>query len=286
MQPDLRPRLMTAADLPACDELRSLAGWNQTMRDWEQFLAAQPDGCFVVEEHGRAIGAVTTASYQSALAWIGMMLVHPAERRRGVGRSLMEHCLKFLDDRGVRCVKLDATSVGQPLYEQLGFATEWTLTRRARTESESRLPNTATLCRDFDISDFNQLVELDTAAFGVPRAELLGRLVKRSERVVVVETNGKLAGFGMLRSGARAQYLGPVVAVSSESAQPIVNELLITAGSKSIFWDIPDLNADAVRLSVACGFEQARRLTRMTRGEHHVVHQPQRIFGIADPALG
>ncbi len=33
----------------------------------------------------------------------------------------MERALAFLDGRQVRCVKLDATDMGAPLYRKLGF---------------------------------------------------------------------------------------------------------------------------------------------------------------------
>jgi predicted N-acetyltransferase YhbS len=115
---DVILRRMTEADLPGADELRRLAGWNQTAEEWRRSLSLEPEGCFVALQDGKVAGTVTTITYGRALAWIGMMLVHPDHRGRGIGTGLMQQALKYLQDRGVKCIKLDATPAGQPLYEK------------------------------------------------------------------------------------------------------------------------------------------------------------------------
>src|SRR5437899_5195592 len=109
MNPSLTLRLLTRADLPFADSVRALAGWNQTAADWERILATEPEGCFLAEWNGVPAGTATTTVYGPALAWIGMVLVHPEFRRRGIGRALLEHCIAHLCKRGVRCLQPDAT---------------------------------------------------------------------------------------------------------------------------------------------------------------------------------
>src|SRR6266508_4054897 len=111
---DVSVRRMTESDLPAADRLRAFAGWNQTPADWRLLLALEPGGCFVALRAGEMIGTVTTMTYGRALAWIGMMLVHPDHRRRGIGSSLMRQALEYLYALGVPCVRLDATPAGRP----------------------------------------------------------------------------------------------------------------------------------------------------------------------------
>ena len=106
--------------------IRSLAGWNQTDNDWKRIFHYQPDGCFVIECEGEAAGTATTTCYGNDLAWIGMVLVDPRFRRRGLATALMEHCLQFLEkEKGIACVRLDATPEGQTVYEKLGFRLEY-----------------------------------------------------------------------------------------------------------------------------------------------------------------
>ncbi|NOY01032.1 MAG: GNAT family N-acetyltransferase, partial [Verrucomicrobia bacterium] len=123
-------RTMRDEDLVFANEVRNIAGWNQTLTDWRRFISLQPNGCFIAEWNGEPAGTATTTCYGKDLAWIGMVLVHPDFRRRGLGKALLEHCITYLrDDQKIRCVKLDATPEGQPLYEKLGFNAEWSLKR-------------------------------------------------------------------------------------------------------------------------------------------------------------
>ena len=124
----MRIRPMTGADLPLGMRLKAQAGWNQTEADWRRFLHLQPDGCFVAELDGTAVG--TTAAFVfGPVAWVAMVLVDEAVRGRGVGTALMRHALAFLDGRGVRSVRLDATPLGRPIYEKLGFVAEYKIGR-------------------------------------------------------------------------------------------------------------------------------------------------------------
>src|SRR5580658_3995749 len=105
MKAPLRVRAMRQSDLAFADSLRALAGWNQTMADWQRFLTMQPEGCFLAEWDGAQAGTATTVVYGSDLAWIGMVLVHPEFRRRGIGRALLLKCIEHLRARRVRCIK-------------------------------------------------------------------------------------------------------------------------------------------------------------------------------------
>src|SRR5260370_22176016 len=71
---DVRIRVMKRADIPAGMRLKDLAGWNQTEADWERFLHASPDGCFVAEAAEPVVGSSTTLRYAARFAWIGTLL--------------------------------------------------------------------------------------------------------------------------------------------------------------------------------------------------------------------
>ena len=85
-------RLMMARDVPLGMRLKEQAGWNQIEADWRRCLQLQPDGCFVAEREGVAVGTVTTCIFGS-IAWIAMVLVDAAVRGQGIGRTLLDHAL-------------------------------------------------------------------------------------------------------------------------------------------------------------------------------------------------
>src|SRR4051812_32624882 len=123
-------RNLTDSDVPSALALSRAAGWNQTVNDWRRMIAMQPEGAFLGVWSGAPAGTVLAIIYDR-VAWIAMMLVDQKLQRRGIGATLIRHALAFLKNRGVNCVRLDATPVGQPLYELLGFRAEYVLARHA-----------------------------------------------------------------------------------------------------------------------------------------------------------
>jgi predicted N-acetyltransferase YhbS len=285
---DIRIRLMVADDLSGADHLRRLAGWNQRLSDWVRLLKFAPAGCFVAIRDGIVVGTVTTTAYGKTLAWIGMMLVHPEHRRHGIGTRLMHQALQCLRDQNVGCIKLDATPAGFPLYQQLGFVSEWTLTRFQRLAGSERMPghpgtkNTRVLKE----ADWRAVEEIDTRAFGISRVDLLRDLAKDSRRALVYPADGPVLGWGMLRPGTNADYLGPVTCSCDEGPISLIAALLGAGGDRSVYWDVPDQSAAAQAIARQCGFTPVRPLTRMRLGSEIPVLQPRAQLAIADPAIG
>jgi hypothetical protein len=74
-------RLLLAADLPSAMELSHLAGWNQTIDDWQTLSWLDPEGCLGIEVDDRIVATTTLLCYGRRLAWIGMVLTMPDYRR-------------------------------------------------------------------------------------------------------------------------------------------------------------------------------------------------------------
>jgi GNAT superfamily N-acetyltransferase len=273
-------RLMRPSDLTFADHLRAIVGWNQTIHDWERLLRYEPQGCFIIERNGTPAGTATTTSYGTKLAWIGMILVHPDHRGHGCATALMQHCLEYLERKGVTCIKLDATPQGQPLYERLGFRAEWTL---QRWETKSLQPFTAPSSAHQPWQE-SVACELDARAIGAERHELLVAL--RNDSIGAAAKGGPHSAFGLIRRGSRASYLGPIMATASAFAEPIVRELLPSVVGQQVYWDIPDHQSQAIEWARALGFTPQRTLLRMFRGPRNLEGEPKLIYGIAGPSTG
>ncbi len=281
-------RLMTEDDLPGVDALRRLANWNQTPAGVRALLNLEPEGCFVAAVDGQVIGTVTTTTYGQSLAWIGMMLVHPEHRKQGHATRLMQRALAYLQDREVKCVKLDATPAGQPVYERLGFIGEGSLTRRERLPAQDDLLPVRAYAetRILREADWTFVEHIDTLAFGVERARILRALAAECITMQVWPTTGPVAGWGMLRPGANADYIGPLVCPQEEGATALLAELLRAAGKRRVFWDSWNDHNSAQRLVRAFNFETLRPLTRMRFGAAIPVGDLRAQIAIADPSLG
>ena len=244
-------RLLTLADVAAAMRLKAAAGWNQTEGDWRNVLAIAPESCFGIECDGELRATTTATCYGQELAWIGMVLTDPAYRGRGFARTLLEHALAHLRRERVHWIKLDATAMGRPVYERLGFQDEAVIERWVRK------PGIATNAGDLT-GPFVLDASLDREAFGAGRTPLLRALAG------IEATSVDDAGFAMGRAGSAASYFGPCVARSKDVARDLLAWFLAKHGEESIYWDILAANRDAVELAREHGFERVRELMRMS----------------------
>ena len=121
-------RVMKNEDREFGLRLSRQARWNQTEADWLRLLHFEPKGCFVAELDGSPVGTTTTC-FLGQVAWMAMVLVDKNHRRRGIGTHLLRHALEYLDSRQAPTICLDATQLGRPVYEKLGFVPEYELAR-------------------------------------------------------------------------------------------------------------------------------------------------------------
>ena len=251
-------------DIPAAMRLKEAAGWNQTEQDWLTVLDVAAGQCWVRELDGNVVGTVTAVSYGRELAWIGMMLVDPAYRRRGIARDLMKFALAYLEGAEVETIKLDATDMGYPLYESLGFLDECPIERwsgiadavpqeSASKESASKDPRL--------LVEVEEVAALDEEAFGVDRIEVLYSL-QRGCREECWEAPD---GYVMARPGSNAHFLGPCVAREPGQARALIEAVLAKHPGEKVFWDILPDNELARDLAEELEFSCARKLRRMWR---------------------
>jgi ribosomal protein S18 acetylase RimI-like enzyme len=273
---------MTMDDIPNAMRLKDLAGWNQNAADWKRFLSVCPEGCFAVETDSLLVGTVATMVYEDRLAWIGMVVVDPEHRGRGLGTALLERAIRHLDSRGIRCMKLDATPYGKPLYERFGFMSEyeierWMLKRQAQN---------GCTCEQ-DVRDLEVILELDREIFGADRSRLLRSLAEAApDLTLAFRQREEIAGYSFGRRGTLADHLGPWMARDKTVAASLLDEFLNRSKRKLVFVDCLCSNPFAVSLVKARGFELSRPLTRMFRGANEDPGRPEFLCGILGPEFG
>ena len=281
---------MAETDIMFADRLRDMAGWNQRLQDWKRLLRHDPQGCFVAEWSGQPAGTATTTTYSKDLAWIGMVLVDFDMRRRGIGKALLMQCIEHLRQSGVNCIKLDATPLGKQVYDPLGFVSEWSLSRWQTTELSVCPARIETASdpgsRRLDSCDIGCVADLDAAAFGVARNRMLSILATQSATRVRRDAAGRIVGYGMLRPGARAYYLGPIVAEDESSGIALADNLLGSIPARPLYWDIPDMNQAAIRVARRYGLHRQRTLTQMYLGENTRPGTRSAQWAIAAPEIG
>lgn len=281
-------RPMTPADLDLGMRLKEQAGWNQTRADWERFLALEPDGCFVAELPGEPVGTTVTCVFGS-VAWIAMVLVDERMRGQGIGGALVRHALAFADKRGATSVRLDATALGRPLYEKLGFVAQCELQRFAGVLTPPATLETTTrramTIRQAMPVDYPRLLELDRRATKIDRRKFLLRwFAERPTSVFKAEADGVLRGYLATRAGSGAIQLGPCIADEEAGGQLLAHACQKLAGEQALI-DVPVEREDAAQFVSGAGLAPQRSLLRMCRGPTFIDDRSL-LWASSGPELG
>lgn len=282
-------RTMTKADIPGGMRLKDLAGWNQTSGDWMRFLEASPDGAFVVQIDGAVRGTATTINYQGRFAWVGMVLVDPEYRGSGIGKRLLERCIEYLDGIRMPCIKLDATPLGKPIYEKLGFETEyeierWTLRRSGADLGEQKQVDSG---EEMPLPLLEHVLKADREAFGADRSSLLRSMHKEAPQFTDGMWNaGGMEGYAFGRKGSFADHLGPWIAKDAETARRMLEGFLSRSAREIVVTDFVKANPFVEDLVKSFGFEYSRPLTRMFRGRNADAGRPELVCSITGPEFG
>ena len=191
------------------------------------------------------------------------MLVRADRRGAGIGRGLMERALRCAEDLGALSIRLDATPLGQPLYESLGFSADFSLTRYGGEISPGTKPDPSLIPARTDLA-----VDLDAIASGVNRRKLIEALLTEQPGASVSDGE-KLLGFCSYRLGCRAVQIGPCIMRENtdEAGRSLLGSMLSLHTGQPVMVDIPDPNEAAGEVARHFGLSPQRPLLRMTRGD-------------------
>jgi GNAT superfamily N-acetyltransferase len=285
----IRIRTLAHDDIPFAMKLKDQAGWNQTETDWQRFVDMQPDGCFVAEWDGQTVGTTVTCVFRS-VAWIAMVLVDPEFRGRGIGKALMSHALNFLDAQGVSCVRLDATALGKPLYEKLGFVVEYELSRyegfpKPGVPTGLKLTPAPARSVQADSKEWAHLIQLDRDITGADRSKFLSRLFSEApEAIRVVRWPTQGIGFLASRAGTRARQIGPCLG-TPDAGMTLMRDAACLYADTRVYIDIPMQNQLATDTAKEMGLTVQRQLVRMRRGRP-LAERTDYIWASSGPELG
>lgn len=278
-------RLMTAEDIPVGLRLCRASRWNQVADDWRCFLELAGGGCRLAEINQQVVGSVAYLRYGSAFTWLAMMLVDPGHRGMGIGSQLMEAALCELGDD--RCVRLDATPLGEPLYRRFGFMPEYELLRAKITVMPGRLRPSVAAARRTQAADLPEIFARDREYFGADRSALLTSFHERAPQYGwVVPEGASVAGYCFGRPGHLYHHIGPIMADRTGVARELLSHCLAPHEGNTFAVDASRFAPEWIPWLESAGFTVERPFLRMYRGEHRHPGVPERQFGIAGPEFG
>lgn len=269
--------------LSSCLALSKAAGWNQNEEDWRLMLSAGR-GWGLTLEDGTLAASTLVLPYGSQFAWISMVLVSPAQRRRGYASRLLGTALAYLRAQGLTPI-LDATPAGREVYRREGFTDRWGFRRFQRAAGAQAQPLPAGV-REMRGEDWPAVLALDGPAFGASREALLRALAARlPESALVYEQAGAITGFVLGRDGREAGQIGPLVA-NGEAVAQVLLAAALGRGGAPVYVDLADHATTLSGWLETHEFVFQRPFTRMVHGPDPAPGDGRRVFLVAGPELG
>jgi GNAT superfamily N-acetyltransferase len=264
------------AELDRVDDLLTISyGTSSRRRELELYLAAQPDGWFVIEHDGEIVAVAGAIAY-GPFCWLGLVATHPDARGRGLARRISQHLVDWSVAHGCETVALDASDLGRPVYERLGFETvAWSIELAPVPGGPTTDGPQAERARPGDI---DAIVALDPAIFGGDRSTLL-RAIHADPCFVTRDGGGRITGYLF----ARERLIGPGLAPDAAAAAALVRSALVLPGARRML--VPSTSAYLVTLE-ELGLVEQRRLAHMRLGRLELPGARDRLIAQLSFATG
>ena len=243
----------------------------------------QPTGAFLAHDRENPSGVVFSLMYPD-FTYVGPLGVHSDFQRLGIGFALMEHVLEWLDQQGVKQVVLDASSMGQSIYERLGlvaFDQVNIFQRQSGGLSYQPPPDVQHL----SLQNLDLITATDTQAFGTDRSRLLRALLSEYPKraFILKDEDGNTNGYLF----AQDKSICPWVSQNKEQAELLLKAALsLSIGNEPVSVIVPNENSEAAALLQHNGFEKVRVLRHMVKGSKKPAGQRENVYGQTSPSLG
>ncbi len=274
-------RRLTKRDIAFAIRLTDTERWGYTRADFQRLIDLEPDGCFVALLDGARVG-ITCSTMYGPVAFVGAVIVDPTVRGKGVGDSLLQATLDYLDGKGVETVRLNAYLNVVPFYERLGFRSEYENSRYSgRIVGSGAQPGEVRLVR---ASDIPTVVRFDAPLFGASRDALLARLAREFHgSFFVAMPEGNLAGYIVGNPSEGSCEIGPWVVDPNraDAASALLHALLARVRPREIAFSVPKANPRESRMAAELRLTEVFRTLRMVRGRDAHGGNPEGVFAMA-----
>lgn len=260
-------------------------GWSHRLQDWE-FMLELGRGRVAMDEVGRVHGVAMWFPFGDRAATVGMVITTPRLQTLGGGQWLMRNILRETEGRALG---LHATSQSHRLFLSLGFEDEGTVYQREGHVGAPAEPALAVdgKIRAFVHSDMSAIRDLDRAATGWVRDDLIDALIVRSRGSVLIR-DGKMEACALMRSFGRGTVIGPIIARCEEDAFRVLQPLISELDGRFARIDLWDETGGLAAFAERCGLRVVQEVTRMSLGKPWPFSRDEGFcqFALASQATG
>ncbi|MEO1024649.1 MAG: GNAT family N-acetyltransferase [Pseudomonadota bacterium] len=231
-------------------------GWNPGVEDADAFFATDPEGFFVARLDGLPIASISVVNHSDTFAFLGLYIVRPEHRGRGIGFRLWEHALAHAGDR---VIGLDGVAEQQANYAKSGFTTAGST---ARFTGHVPQMDRGEMLPFATAADIDRAIDWEADVTGFRKETFLRGWLRASENRTTLIANG---GFCTVRTCRDGVKVGPLLARHHDTALD-----LIAAAAKftqcPLTIDVPVSSTQLRELCIGLGLKSSFETARMYLG--------------------
>jgi len=261
-------RSMNREEVGELVEWAAQEGWNPGLSDADSFWKTDPEGFMAMDVDRQMAGAGCAFYHAPEYGFMGLFILRPEFRGKGLGRTLWyarrDKLLSRLAPGGT--IGMDAVTNMIPFYAEGGFeifARHCRFTLSADGITADVDPAVVALTDE----DLDEVRAIDKHGFPCVREKYLSAwtLQPNSHRFGYRGSNG-LEGYAVMRPCRSGWKIGPLFASSKNVALDLFLKCVTQAKSGPIFMDVPENNVLAWQLCEEFKMEQVFECTRMYYG--------------------
>ncbi|WP_166702227.1 GNAT family N-acetyltransferase [Bacillus albus] len=240
----------------------------------------------VWNERKKLIASAAIILYGEALASIGMVIVHPDYKGRGIGKVITNSCMNSVSARTP--IMLIATDEGKPLYKKIGFRVVSYVSKYICNSynANHKCAEAEEYMMGYKEEDLEGIIKIDEGAFGTSRNEFLKQRIMQSDQCVVVkDTKENVVGYGISIQTPENKIIGPIVAKNDAMAMRIVHALARGHNGK-LRMDVPEGKDNFLKELEIAGFKKANIPPIMLKNSDQLLKRNNELYSIAAQIFG
>jgi GNAT superfamily N-acetyltransferase len=278
-------RLMTEDEVARLVDWAADEGWNPGLHDARIFWQTDPQGFIAAELGGEVIGGGSIVSYHREFGFMGLFLVRPEFRGRGLGTQLWHARLRLLQSRlrAGAAIGMDGVFAMQEWYADGGFVFAHRSIRYEGTGAAVvRAPG---LVEARDVP-FERIAEYDRRCFPTWREGFLRPWLEQADALALAAVEADaVTGYGVIRRCRVGGKIGPLFADDADVAESLYTALAAYLPGEPVFLDVPQINAFAMGLARRHELREVFGTARMYLGPRPKLAE-HRVYGITTFELG
>jgi N-acetylglutamate synthase-like GNAT family acetyltransferase len=265
--------------------LSSHIGWDYNREEIETILHT---GIVygVVNEREELIASAAIILYGETLASIGMVIVHPDYKGRGIGKIITDSCVKSVSTQTP--IMLIATDEGKILYEKLGFRAVSYVSKYICNSYNANYHcvGNEEYIVNYKERDLEDIIQIDKDAFGTNREEFLKyRIIQSEQCIVTKDAQQNVLGYGISIQTPENKIIGPIVAKNDKMAMRMVHYLAKGHNGK-LRMDVPEGKKDFMKELEIIGFKKVNTPPIMMKNSDKLLKRNNELYSIAAQIFG